>query len=238
MSEGSNAIVISVHIPKTAGSAFKSILAQCFGPHVCYDYGDQYKFVDVAPPTLRMRLRRAVRQLRWCRPIRGTDRCIHGHFKASKYLNRFPEHRLVTWVRDPVERVTSHYYHWKRRPDLAHSVCRQLVRDRLSLIEFADLPTMRNLQTRYLDGVSIDAFWFIGVQECFGALLPELLAAWGCESDVQPNHVENLNPAKTVDRRYPLRAETRRVLRSLNAADMDLYTAVLERLRERGPFKT
>ena len=45
--------------------------------------------------------------------------CIHGHFLPVKYriaLARRPAH-YVTWLRDPVERIASHYAFWRRDYD-------------------------------------------------------------------------------------------------------------------------
>ncbi|GJM09428.1 MAG: hypothetical protein DHS20C11_17040 [Lysobacteraceae bacterium] len=46
-------------------------------------------------------------------------RCIAGHFVALKYLG-YHQSTLVTWVRDPIQRMISHYHFWRSRPQNKH----------------------------------------------------------------------------------------------------------------------
>ncbi len=226
-------MLLSVHVPKTAGSTLKAILRRVYGPNIHFDYQDQYGFVDPMPPTLGIRLRRSVKGLRYRRKLRPTDRCIHGHFRARKYLADFPDHRLMTWLRDPVERVASHYDHWRRHPDLAHSVCRRLIRERLTLVQFAEIDMMRNLQSRYLDGLALDVFDFVGIQEQFDRMLPSLFEFLGAAPLAV--RARNVSPAKAPAGRYPLDPDSRRTLKALNAEDCALYAAAIGRLRVANP---
>ena len=43
-------------------------------------------------------------------------KCIHGHFLPSKYIDLKNNKNVVfvTWLRDPLERLGSHYNYWKR----------------------------------------------------------------------------------------------------------------------------
>src|SRR4030065_365461 len=47
--------------------------------------------------------------------------CIHGHFLPLKYLllSVKRELKFITWMRDPVERILSHFFYWKRNYDSA-----------------------------------------------------------------------------------------------------------------------
>ena len=67
----------------------------------------------------------------------------------------FPDRELITWVRHPVERVVSNYYHFLRTPDMRDDCCRALYEGKLSLSQFADLEWMCNASSRYFVGKSI-----------------------------------------------------------------------------------
>ena len=45
--------------------------------------------------------------------------CIHGHFLPLSYrhLARRADVRFVTWLREPIDRLLSHYHYWRRAAD-------------------------------------------------------------------------------------------------------------------------
>jgi len=69
--------------------------------------------------------------------------------KPNQLTDLFPHAELITWVRDPVERVISSYHHRLRDPDPQHPVCHELHDRKLSLTQYASLPLVRNEMTRY-----------------------------------------------------------------------------------------
>lgn len=226
-------VLISVHLPKTAGGTFREHLIGLYAPDICFDFTDQYTFIDTAPPTLVMRMQRTLRAYKLGRSrLRETDRCIHGHFRADKYRTRFPDARLVTWLRDPVERVVSHYRHWKRNRNTSHSISRRLLRENLDLVQFAEIDVMRNLQSRYLNGVPLQDFWFVGVQEYFEAMIPHFYAQLGLEAVAHKAITHDSE--KPVHDRYALDPETWVCIDALNQQDRALYTQALERARHLG----
>lgn len=231
-------MMISMHIPKTAGTSFRAHLIAIFGDDICFDYGSQYSFVDSTPPNLSMRAFRLLNHLRDSARMRMRqrpgDRCIHGHFQADKYLDRYPDARYVTWLRDPVERVVSQYRHWKRRPDRGHSISCRLHREKLSLERFAELEAVRNLHTRYFGGMKVEDFYFVGIQERYEADL----AAFYAKLEMEPKRIDarNVNPEKTTGGGYDLEPAVRSRLEELNDLDRRLYDSVLDRAaRARAP---
>ena len=101
---GSNGMLISVHLPKTAGSSFVSALEHYFGEHLLKDYADL--------PMNRSTPRRNFSAVRNALVLPGKGavssdiRCIHGHYMPVKYRLVRPKTPkvYVTWMRDPVER--------------------------------------------------------------------------------------------------------------------------------------
>jgi sulfotransferase famil protein len=226
-----------MHIPKTGGNTFRAHLRDVFDDDICFVYMSQWQFVDAGTPTPMMRLYRRLRALksglRDRSRLRPTDRCIHGHFRAESYLARFPDSLAITWVRDPVERLLSQYYYWKRRPFRGHSVCNLLIRDKLSPLEFAEIEIMRNLQCRYFNTKAVQDFKLVGITEQFDACVDGFYGLVG----VQPKHGEarNRNPHKSTAR-YEIDPAVRARIAALNSQDCKLYDQAVEQALKAGLF--
>lgn len=204
-------MVISIHVPKSAGTSFRGVLDEVCGARIWYNYGtifsrDQAR-AELVPP--------------------GT-RFIHGHFLADAFDGLFPEHRLVTWVRHPVERLVSNYHHFLRTPDMRDDCCRELHERKLSLREFADLEWMRNETSRYLANKPVDAFDFIGISERFDESIRQFCEAFGFKDPARRPH-ENVNPDRKGER-YELSPADREHILGRNAADLEWYRKAAERL--------
>jgi hypothetical protein len=206
-------MLISVHIPKCAGTSFRHILQALYGENLWTNYGQVFTRNQARPGQIPAR----------------TD-CIHGHFLADAFDDLYPQRHLLTWVRHPVERVVSNYYHFLRSPDMRDDCCRRLFEERLSLRQFAELDWMRNEATRYLAGKSPDEFAFIGVAESFTDSLAVFAQTFGWHCHL-PARRENSNPTR-LGERYELRSGDDAHIRELNAADLTWYQETVERLED------
>lgn len=205
-------MILSVHIPKTAGVSFRKILAQLYQEDFMLKYWqmtDAYGQVVTSIP--------------------GNVRCIHGHYSPDVLLPLYPNARLITWVRDPVERVVSSYFHRLREPDWQHPVTRELHEKKLSLVEFASIELMRNEMARYIGARPIEDFAFIGLVEAFEDSLAWFCRKFGFARTAIPR--ENCNPERQTNR-YAIDAATRRKIAALNEQDFEIYR-VVTRLNER-----
>lgn len=132
----SKPIYVFIHIPKSAGTTFHSILER--------NYAYQQQFSFRAPRELAL-----MRLLAMPESRRNKLDCIKGHcgWGIHKHLSRPVNY--CTFLRDPVKRVVSEYNYVKRhsKPD-AHQIVKE---KNLSLAQFVkgDLTT-DNLQLRYL----------------------------------------------------------------------------------------
>jgi len=131
-----------VHVPKTAGTSFRLAVEQMSGGLVAYDYGEEtpatgdavrehvYRHPDL--PALHRRLTR--------------DQIVlfGGHVPYRGYAQIFAPQRVITFLRELIERVVSEYHHACRVDGFAGT-----------LLEFADLGHHRNLQATMLDGVPL-----------------------------------------------------------------------------------
>ncbi|NQX90231.1 MAG: hypothetical protein HRT77_16395, partial [Halioglobus sp.] len=97
--------------------------------------------------------------------------CIHGHFLPLKYLLLADARPTVfiTWMRDPIERLVSHYHYWYAvyDPDSTDTrpLHRRVVEEQWSLEQFCLSDAMRNLYSQLLWGFPLERFDFIGITE-------------------------------------------------------------------------
>lgn len=129
--------LVSVHVPKTAGTSFQLVLQQIAGNGLWLD-----DHVPAAPPD-------------WVT-------CIHGHATAGCRLEQFPDAALIGWLRHPVDRILSHYRYWAERPDPNHPLCVRMHRERMDPVEFAGMfPAVQ----RTMIDVDLGRFDFVGIVE-------------------------------------------------------------------------
>jgi len=155
---------------------------------------------------------------------------IHGHFLADSFDDLLPNRQLLTWVRHPVERLVSNYYHFLRAPDMRDDCCRELHERRLSLREFAELDWMRNLATRYMANKPVDDFQFVGITEQFQRSIQVFCSTYGFRN-VMVFPRENTNPDRRRER-YSLSPDDHAYILERNAVDYAWYNRALERLSD------
>ncbi len=206
-------MIVSVHVPKCAGTSFKRVLNDVCGARIWCNYGTIFSREqarpDLVPP--------------------GTN-FIHGHFLADSFDDLFPDRRLVTWVRHPVERLVSNYHHFLRSPDMRDDCCRALYERKLSLRQFADLDWMRNETGRYLANKPVKDFEFVGVTERFDESVRHFCRIFGFRNAPRIPR-ENLNPDRLTER-YDISPEDFAYILERNSADLAWYARASERLSE------
>lgn len=107
-------MIVSCHVPKTAGTSFGELLVKNFGDRVLLDYGDRVGW-DTDEGIAWRESRNLLNK-----PLPSKVHCVHGHFYLSKYLSLQPNLRVVTFVRDPVERVISNFRFLRSHPKIRH----------------------------------------------------------------------------------------------------------------------
>ena len=148
---------VSIHIPKTAGTALAKIFDDTSLRRIMYDYGTERDLVAA----------------RTCLPevwqhkefIQNYFRYLHGHFHYLKYADVFPDAPVITMVRQPVDRVVSQYLHILRSGDRNNERHRMIMDGEMNVIEFSKIKFIGNAQWYYLEGRPIKDYDFIFVQE-------------------------------------------------------------------------
>ncbi|NBX59029.1 MAG: hypothetical protein EBT62_00980 [Opitutaceae bacterium] len=207
MEKESYPTILSIHIAKTAGTAFRELLQEYYGDRLCFFYGS---LTNAA-----------------CEPIAALPlnvKCLHGHFYIKDNHDKFPQAKYVTWMRDPVERVVSEYAHLKRQPADGNPLG-QLIAQGFSLLDFAHHPDARNVQAKTMG--SLNDFDFVGIAENFDAELQRLYSIVGLK--LRSGYKANLNPDK-IGPRYLLEDRVRALVTKLNQEDEELYRLAQEQV--------
>jgi hypothetical protein len=210
--------LVSLHIPKTAGTSFRNILKSVYG--------------DRAVVRLDINNRGVTRlnQVVYEENKAPSAKVLHGHFVYEDIVNRFDlptGFKKITWLRHPVQRVVSNYYYLESRlKTLLNEEQKNLnilSKMQRSLLEYAGDEINRNRQSKFLKGIELKDFDFVGIQEDFNEDLVEIAKVLNWGEYPQPIHHN-----KTPTKRPPLDPEIRREIELLNQEDMNLYREALE----------
>lgn len=232
-------MIISVHMPKCGGSSFKELLDRQFQRRVLEDndYPIHKSFAE--------RTGEAERAAKW---IEFTDKyllrynfteCIHGHFLPYKYhyFHGKKDTVFVTWLRDPIERLGSHYYFWKRTysPWNPKPLHKKVIKENWSLEKFAFSEEIQNIYSKFLWNFPVENFDFIGITEFF----EEDLTYFGNRYlDLNRNVTipeKNVNPERS--KKYFDDEKLIQDLRDFHSRDYEIYNYALQARKDRTTFQ-
>ncbi len=208
--------IISIHIPKTAGTAFYHVLKNQYGTKL----SPSYKRKDILSLTSNSGYSLIQEAEKYS--------LLHGHFRFEEVVKLYENSnaKLITWVRDPVERLISNYHFFKHRlenPELNPEVFeKNKHRINENLLEYAQLDENRNRISWFIDESKIEAFFFIGIMEQFNSELMQLskLLNW---DQVEFPPMINISP-KTHE---IISNDLRKEIAVLNQKDIQLYQHIL-----------
>jgi hypothetical protein len=215
-------MLISVHIPKTAGTSFRHSLQDHFGEGLVVKYGEKPFNTAVHERNLKA-VSAALDHLH--KDFSGVS-CIHGHYLPVQYLllsNTRPV-SFVTWMRNPVERLVSDYYHTlKNYSSDAPPLQKQIIAEKWTLEKYCTCEKLKNVYSQFFWGFPLENFDFIGITEYYNADF-EFFRNKFLNPSVPAYH-ENVN---TGYKRKKLDAGLRKTIESFHAADMMLYERALQ----------
>lgn len=205
--------LISLHIPKSAGTSFRNTLKQ--------EYGEREVIrLDINNKPKVPRINEKIYEHSTL--PKGT-RVIHGHFCPADLHDAFilgDDIPMITWLRDPVERVISNYYYLTEI--LAKELNEQkkglnlLSRLQRSLMEYARADRNRNRISKFLRGSTLQDFSFVGIQEFYSEDLSAMSKqfSWTTATEFKYN--------KTA-KKYNVSEENRAEIAKLNQLDIAIY---------------
>ena len=220
-------ILISVHLPKTAGTSFQDSLRAAYGDRLQLRYKERP--LHRSPGERQRRVIRGALQHALFGLRDDSVDCIHGHFLPASYARirgRSPV-RYVTWFRDPVERLVSHYHYWLRSYNGAQAgaLHRQVVEENWSLEAFVFAPALRDLYSAFLWRFPLERFDFIGITEHYSDDLAYFSEHFLEQTVPEVRH--NASP-QGDENSTAIDGELRRRIERFHSKDMSLYHRALE----------
>lgn len=219
-------MIISLHLPKTAGTSFGAALQRHFGDGLRRDYDDLPLNTPVAE--------RQAAALRAClaQADAPAATCVHGHFLPVKYLlgAQHAGARFVSWMRHPVDRLLSHYFFWRKHapPSPRHAVHHRMHAEDWSLERFCLAPELRDVYTQFLWAFPLEYFEFIGITEHYEDDFAHFSRTY-LDGAVAPPRLNVGERGK--DGAYRIDPALRARIEEFHARDMALYQRALQ-LRE------
>ena len=200
-------MLVSLHIPKTAGTTLDHSFEQAFGGRVMHYNCDPE------------RLHSSTRE-----EIKNKFDVVHGHLDAAALKLLVNEHTVViTFLRDPVQRVISSYF-FHKNPAIQNPIAEKVRSESMTLEEFSDMPCQKNLQTAMAGLIGRDRFDFIGITEKFSKSIKKLSTL--LSQDLELRTPENVNAKKNIGDIYTVSPETHDFIKTRNMEDIKLYQNV------------
>lgn len=227
-------MLISIHIPKTAGTTIGYLLDYGFKRRIFYDYGQL--------EGLRHK-KELEEDIQFCSEhrefIEKKFKLIHGHFHYYKYSQVFPEAKYIVCLRDPVARTISQYFHIIEEADPNHWLYENLSTGKMDLVAFSALPNIRRAQSAFTDGRDIEDFDHIFLTEHLAESVHQFQIRFGFQrSDPYMNlegeaSLPNTNPrsARNVQRREFSKTELEQA-RLMLSEDVELYDKALNKFKK------
>lgn len=203
--------IISIHIPKTGGTTFRALMEETF--HKVDIQSSRplfFRCKDEMLPKIN------INQI--------SDNVIHGHFTIEQFkIDK--QCFLLTWLRNPIDRVISHYFYWKNKPDInMHPIEKMIKFEGLSLHDFSKIPCMKNLQT-YFMGNDISLFQFVGITEEYEKSIILLQDKLNVNFHYNKSKIRRVNKLKNS-----VSYQDRQIIMENNLEDIKLYAEAKKKL--------
>ena len=208
--------IISVHVPKTAGSAFGKVLLRVYGAEgVFLDYPYERDY-----------------QRRFMREGDVNVKVIHGHFSPAKYKDKFADAKRITWLREPVSFLISYYCYNKM---FRRSRFYDLIEEKnLDFWEFAQMPENQNVMSVYLGKIKLEDFFFVGIQNFFEEDLQELRSMMSWQEITISRENNNRDSDYQRIKKEVLRDESLvKKVERINGEDIEMYQEALNLRKKR-----
>lgn len=218
--------LVSVHIPKVAGTLFRSVLQKIYGEKQCFwDY----------TPYLRINSNNLYDDLNKILPH---YKVIHGH-TAWRWVHHFKTAKKIVWVRNPIVRVISQYFYvtsfpqefWMTKP--GGELNQYIIESNMQLEDYIELesPNYLYAHCNLQDDINnlANIYDFVGIQEFLNSDFIDLSRSFGWPK------VELWKENETQHSQYKdglknALADTKLISKivSFNKKDVELYKFALE----------
>ncbi|MBT5137449.1 MAG: sulfotransferase family 2 domain-containing protein [Acidimicrobiaceae bacterium] len=147
--------MISLHIPKTAGTSFRAALDVEYGNDLAHIYGGA-----------------AIDAHRY--------RAIHGHIRVDEARAVAGKAKWIMWLRDPVDRLASYYDFWRQSDPHGNPNHDHFLASDMGFATFIEWAPIRNeFAEHYVSGLEPDDFTFVGLTERYDDDIQRLAVTLG-----------------------------------------------------------
>jgi len=211
--------LVSIHIPKTGGRSFYKILKLIYNSNLdTRTKREEYFPEDNENSLIRL--------------TKGFS-VIHGHFyfqEVRHLLNR--NTKIITWLRDPVDRVISNYYFLMHRIQTGRVKTAQLDKAGYSLMDYARIESQRNVMNRFLGGSNLDDYFFVGDFQDFANETTILMRKLNVQMEIPYIHINKTQELNIYQfcktRPEEISQSMRKEIKDLNREDYLLFNTMLE----------
>lgn len=227
--DASNVKLISLHIPKSAGTSFRNTLKSIYGESAVIRLDISRKKIEEERQLILRINEKAYNKSSLSRRVD----VLHGHFIIDDLQQQFelPANvPYITWLRHPVERVISNYYYLVERLESIIKeeqrnvdILNKMMRD---LREYAKRPGNCNRMASFLGSKPLSSFEFIGIQEHYAEDLAAMSQHFGWPAPSVLHH-------NKTGSKHAVSEKLRQKIAEWNAEDMALYEEALALRAER-----
>lgn len=220
-------MLISLHLPKTAGSSFASSLSSQFGDKLKKDYSDYPLHKSSSIRHSNALIHSGLNFFKYEKNIK----CIHGHFLPLKYkyLRTRKKKQYITWMRDPAERLASQYFymrrHYSEEKIKQQTLLKKMIDEDWSLERFCLGKELQNTYSKFLWRFPIHKFNFIGIVEHYDTELDYFSNAF-LDEPLKHYH-QNINPIVNHKASYFDNEAFKQTVIKHHAKDYKLYNTAL-----------
>ena len=210
--------LIHCHIPKTGGVSFLNIIETIYGKE---NIAFPWVWLGMVPekgPGFDMLWHQWPRLKKiWSRTVpdkvskNQNLRVLQGHHPVGLFDSLLPEAKRIAWVRHPIARVVSNWYH-----DMNNGY-----QPKADLLTYAERPENRNVMATYV-GHNVDNMDWIGVLERMNRDIHYLAELLGWNEIPEVPHLNKSNRPASF-KGYGAK------IAKLNEQDMEIYAQVIGR---------
>ncbi len=205
-----NKHILFIHIPKTAGTSFRIAAEEYFGKeNTFYDYT---LLSDETSKEIKTAIYDAndLYQL-YSMISKSEDSFLSGHYSVEKYDRVYSALNIVSFVRNPIEQVISHFNHYKNY----HNYKKEFV-------DFMKEPRFRNTQHSMLHRRPLAYYGFLGLTEEYATSIEMFNALYGTELLPIYANTKSEGSLKIED----IDKKTQDQIKRLNSKDIKLYESI------------
>ena len=234
-------IFASIHIGKTAGTAFACVLRDSVSHRlpVFFYYGTGHPLTGIWIAGARLDTSDAMSEEQlterfMCQAREYGAGIIQAHRPVCEFLQALGDSlEFITWLRDPVQRICSHYFFWRnakhppQRPDV-RELFWAVKSGRCSLLEFGTRPEICNSYQNFFLPLGLEGVTFAGIVEYQTISLQHLSRLLGI---ALPDRLPRENVAKQKQGSiYSVPKHVEEAILAHNASDVTIYAKALARL--------